>query len=295
MNYKRSFNICCLITLIAFLTGCQAMEQILKSTGHEKEARMVKTTATAGAALMPFSIDEEVEIGRTMAARLIEASGGLGPDEKLNRYVNLVGRYIALHVSREDLDSSLYQFAVVNTDEINAFAMPGGYILITRGALKNIQNESELAGVLAHEIAHVDKGHMLSAIKTAYGMQFLGQMAEIYNEKNNNKLNQMLSNSSEFGLTTLYQKGLSRESEEEADQEAVKLLAACGYQPDGLKNFLNRIKDQGNQNASFLKTLAATHPNPLERIKTIDDYLARKNLDKTTGQSLTERYQTFYH
>lgn len=275
---------------IITINSCQAMSKALNKAGYEKQAKIVKAAGAAGAALAPFSVDEEVEIGRAMTARVIEASGGIYPDDTLNRYVNLVGRAVAMNVTREDLDSDLYQFAIVNTDEINALAMPGGYIVITLGALKIIQSEAELAGVLAHEVVHIDKGHLISAIKAAHGADFLSQMASIYNENNNSKLNKLLSNSSEYGMTTLYKKGLSRSCEQEADEKAVKLLAECGYYPGGLKDFLNRIKEISQQQGGFLKTLTATHPNPADRIRTIDEYINKHGLQNVTGQKLDSRY-----
>jgi len=281
------------VTCIAIIIiGCQQIGKSLEEMGYGKEGKIIQAAGSAGAALAPFSVDEEVEIGRAMAARLIEGSGKIYPDENLNRYVNLVGRAVALNVSRDDLDSSLYQFAVLNTNEINAFATPGGYVLITLGALKVIQNEAELAGVLAHEISHVDKGHLLSAIKTAHGVDFLSKMVSLYDTDNNNGLNQLLSDTSESGLSILYKKGLSRECEQEADENAVRLLAKAGYYPGGLNDFLKRIKDNSSQNGSALKTLTATHPAPATRLKTIKEYSHKKGYDKVTGQKVEERYRT---
>jgi predicted Zn-dependent protease len=274
------------------IIGCQQIGKSLEQMGYSKEGKIIQAAGAAGAAVAPFSVDEEVEIGRAMAARLIEGSGGIYPNENLNRYVNLVGRAVALNVRRDDLDSSLYQFGVLNTNEINAFATPGGYILVTMGALKMIQNEAELAGVLAHEISHVDKGHMLTAIKTAHGVEFLSKMVSLYDSNNNSGLNQLLSDSSESGLAILYKKGLSRECEQEADENAVRLLVKAGYYPGALNDFLRRINDTSNQNASVLKTLTATHPAPSTRIKTIDKYSDENGFDKITGQKAEKRYQT---
>jgi predicted Zn-dependent protease len=291
MSYKLLI-ICIVFGLFILAPGCQAIGKSLEQMGYGKEGKIVQAAGAAGAAMAPFSVDEEVEIGRTMAARLIEGSGGVYPNENLNRYVNLVGRTVAMNVSRDDLDSSLYQFAVLNTDEINAFATPGGYILVTLGTLKILQNEAELAGVLAHEISHVDKGHMLTAIKTAHGVESFSKIASLYAENNNNGLNQLLSDTSESGLSILYKKGLSRECEEEADQNAVKLLVKAGYYPGALGNFLGRIKNNSNQNSSVLKTLTATHPTPVTRIKTIDEYSDNKGFDKIPGQKVESRYRT---
>lgn len=289
MSYKL-LVICIVFVLIVIFPGCQAIGKSLEKMGYGKEGKIVQAAGSAGAALAPFSVDEEVEIGRTMAARIIEASGGIYPNDNVNRYVNLVGRSVAMNVSRDDLDSSLYQFAVLNTNEINAFATPGGYVFITLGALKLIGNEAELAGVLAHEISHVDKGHMLKAIKTAHGVEFFSKMVSLYDTNDNNALNQLLSDTSESGLSILYKKGLSRECEQEADENAVKLLVKSGYYPRGLESFLNKI-NTNKQSESTLKTLNATHPSTSSRIKTVDKYSDQKGFDKVPGQKVEERYK----
>lgn len=289
MNRKQVVTVLLICGLI-FASGCQQLEKALRAKGLGKEADAVKTATLVGTVAFPFSVDQEVEIGRAMAARIIEMSGGIYPDENLNRYVNLVGRAVAINVSREDLSAELYQFAVVNTDEINAIAMPGGYIIITMGALKAIGSEAELAGVLAHEIAHIDKGHLLKAIKSEKGLELLSQMADAYNKNDNESLNKSLFTSSESGIGTLFTKGLSRENEEEADETAVKLLVKTGYQPTVLTDFLNRIKEK--KDSSFMKTLSATHPDTSHRIKTIDKYLAEKGWNNFNGQKLEERYKT---
>ena len=292
MRYKLAV-IGIILSLFISVPGCQALGKSLEQMGYTKGGKMVQAAGAAGAALAPFSIDEEVEIGRAMAARLIEASGGIYPDEQLNRYVNLVGRTVALNVDRTDLDASMYQFAILNTNEINAFAAPGGYVLVTKGTLRTITNEAELAGVLAHEISHVDKEHLLSAIKAAHGTEFVSQMVSLYNENDNSKLNKLLGSSSEAGLSVLYKKGLSRECEREADENAVKLLARAGYYPGGLEDFLQRIKGQMAQNNSGFKTLTATHPAPETRIKTIENYSAQKHYQASAGQKLADRYTRY--
>lgn len=112
-----------------------------------------------------FNLPEELVIGRSVAYGLIEKfDNKVDNNENLNRYVNLVGQSIAKAVSkRPDIK---YKFGVIDSDEINAFACPGGYIFVTTGLLKVIFNENELAAILAHEIGHVEYGHGLKDIRT---------------------------------------------------------------------------------------------------------------------------------
>lgn len=289
MRFKK-----CLLVLVmaAVFSSCQALAKSLEKAGYDKEAKIIRTGQSAVAAVKPFSIDEEVEIGRAMAARIITAGGGIYPDEELNRYVNLVGRAVAFQVSRSDLPADMYQFAVLNSQDINAFAVPGGYILITLGSLKIIETEAELAGVLAHEIAHIDRGHLINDIKTAHGAEFLSQLTSLLTNNDNSNLNKLLATSSDSGISTLYQKGLSRSAEEEADHYAVKYLINTGYTAGSLVTFLDRLKDKYTRNDSVIQQLKATHPDTDDRIKTIEKYLAEKQIDKNSGKAVSERYRT---
>ncbi len=104
------------------------------------------------------STDEEIALGEGLAAGFLGAAP-LRQDPNLQRYVNRVGKWLAMHSERPDLP---WTFGVVDTETVNAFAMPGGTVLITYGLVKRLGNESELAGALAHEIAHVVKKHQLA-------------------------------------------------------------------------------------------------------------------------------------
>jgi beta-barrel assembly-enhancing protease len=114
-------------------------------------------------AMKEYSQDEEIALGDALAASVLGASP-LHPDANLQRYVNRVGKWLAMHSGRPDLP---WTFAVIDTDTINAFAMPGGDILVSSGLVKRLNSESELAGVLGHEIAHVVKKHQLQAIQSS--------------------------------------------------------------------------------------------------------------------------------
>src|SRR5690606_26282584 len=111
--------------------------------------------------LKPVETQSEVDIGKGVAANLLGAAP-LVKDEKLQAYVNRLGWWLVQHTERTDL---VWHFGVLDTDSLNAFAAPGGYVFITRGLLLNMRNEAELAGVLAHEIAHVLQRHHLAAIQ----------------------------------------------------------------------------------------------------------------------------------
>ncbi|MBI4834350.1 MAG: M48 family metalloprotease [Planctomycetes bacterium] len=282
-----------LSAFLALLFGCTALQKALKAKGLDKQAAGVGVIQNVVAVATPFSIDEEVEIGRAMAARMIALSGGIYPDEKLNHYLNLVGRTAALTVGREDLPADMYQFAVLNSEEINAFAVPGGYVFITFGSLKIIRSEAELAAVLAHEIAHVDKRHLLDAIKAGYKMDLLSDAATLLQKGDNEGLNKVLSSTSDFGVGTLLKNGLSRECEAEADHQAVKFLVNTGYPSGVLVDFLGKINEKTAQNDAGTKQLSATHPDMASRIKAINDFIAQKQFNPDAGQLDAERFNEY--
>jgi hypothetical protein len=124
----------------------------------------IKSTAeTTQKAAREISDEEEYFVGRAVAARII-SSYPLSVDESLTVYINKVGQAVALH-SEKPYTYGGYHFALLDSDEVNAFACPGGTILITTGMLKTVRNEDELAAVLAHEIAHVNNRDGIAAIK----------------------------------------------------------------------------------------------------------------------------------
>ncbi|MGZ5660701.1 MAG: M48 family metalloprotease, partial [Usitatibacter sp.] len=115
-----------------------------------------------------FSQEDEIGLGDALTASFLGASP-LHPDANLQRYVNRVGKWVALHSDRPELP---WTFSVIDTETINAFAMPGGSIIVSSGLVKRLASESELAGVLAHEIAHVVKKHQLAAIQAGMKADF---------------------------------------------------------------------------------------------------------------------------
>src|SRR4029077_20669920 len=138
--------------------------------------RQVATQPTA----KEFSQEDEIALGQAATASFLGASP-LHADAGLQRYVNRVGKWVALHSDRPDLP---WTFSVIDTETINAFALPGGSILVSSGLLKRLGSEAELAGVLAHEVAHVVKKHQITAIQSAAkGNAFKSIGTDIASEK----------------------------------------------------------------------------------------------------------------
>jgi predicted Zn-dependent protease len=237
-----------------------------------------------------YTQEEEVQLGEGLTAGLLGAAP-LSKDEKLQRYVNRVGRWIALHSERPDLP---WTFGVIDVDTINAFAMPGGMVIISNGLLKRLQSESELAGVLGHEIAHVVQKHQLKAIQGGAWADVASMVAqEAASQKiarSGNALTQSLASPLANQGIDLVKNGvlvkpLDRDKEYEADRMGVVLAARAGYDPYGLVSVMQMLAlVKGTDDAGIL----ATHPSPADRIAELEKVVPQ--LDKYAGQSVDARF-----
>jgi predicted Zn-dependent protease len=224
------------------------------------------------------TIDEprEVAIGRQLAAVLL-GSKPLHPDMALQRYVNQLGRWISLHSPRPDLG---WTFAVLDDAGYNAFAAPGGYIFVTKGLVDRVADESELAGILAHEITHVVQRHHLQAMrKTARA----GAITQVIGSQLNNNLGGALSAQLLSLGRNLYAKGLDQEDEFEADRLGVALAARAGFDPYGLVAVLQQLRTATPDNPVFTLSLS-THPAPQLRLDQVELAMGNR-LDALTGKA----------
>jgi predicted Zn-dependent protease len=219
---------------------------------------------------------DEQRIGAAVSER-VRQRYGVVQDQALHRYVSLVGTVLAQASSRPNIT---YQFIVLDTDGVNAFAAPGGYIHITRGALGLIKSEAELAGVLGHEITHVTQKHTMKAIQKG-------------------KMIQMGANETSLGNTALFSKfvdkatelvlaGFGRDEELEADKLGIRLANSVGYDPNALSAFLTRISER-NKSGSEKQGLFASHPEMQERLARIKQQIAAEKLASTA--TLEARYR----
>lgn len=221
-----------------------------------------------------MSEEDEIAVGK----EVVTATLGTYPPvrkEKLQHDLNQVGVWVALQSSRPDLP---WRFAAVRSDSINAFAAPGGTIMVTQGMLEMVANEAELACVLGHEIAHVDHRHhinvmqkslLVSAGASALSIQSEGRSGIDYRKR-------LVSESKE-----IFTRGLDRSSEREADEEGVLLAARAGYDPAACLNFMQRLAGL-KADTGPLAALYKTHPPAKERATDIDAAL-RKLKGTTPG------------
>jgi predicted Zn-dependent protease len=220
---------------------------------------------------------EEQALGQQVSER-IRTRYGVVQDAAVHRYISLVGSALAQGSTRPALP---WTFIVLDTDGVNAFAAPGGYIHITRGALALIKDESELAGVLGHEIIHVTEKHTIRAIQKSKAVQM--------------GASETLSGSSalmEKAVTATYDnivdKGFGRGDENEADEHGLVLANKTGYAPQGLPAFLTTLKDR-NKDSTEKRGLFASHPEMQERLDKLGKQITSQKL--MAKATLADRYK----
>ena len=219
-----------------------------------------------------LSEKDELAIGES-AVCAITSQYPLSTNDKLNKYVNLVGMTVASACPRDDIQ---FCFGVLETNEVNAFSAPGGFVLITRGALMQMQDEAELAGVLAHEIGHVVLRHGFDVTKAAMQAEGLSTMAKSASP------DQQLGAGADGLSKTLLSQGWAQPQEFSADDEAVHYIVRAGYDPAGFERFLRRLDQSGG-------SLMSTHPGKHERLAKVSamiDKLAARG----KGQTLKARF-----
>ncbi len=209
-------------------------------------------------------IDEpqEIALGEGIASNLLGAAPLLD-NPAAQQYVNRVGRWLTLQTERPDLP---WQFGVLDDNDVNAFAAPGGYVFITKGLLAQMNSEAELAGVLAHEISHVLRKHHLQAIKKGARTELLSDLANeaLKGKGANPALNKLVS-----AGTEVYARGLDKSDEFEADRMGVVIAARGGYDPYGLPAVLQTLQSI-NPSDSSVALMFKTHPALADRLSLLD-------------------------
>ena len=217
---------------------------------------------------------KEIEIGRQLAAVLL-GSKPLHRDAALQRYVNRLGRWIALQSPRPQLP---WTFGVLDDPGFNAFAAPGGYVFVTKGLVDRV-DEAELAGILAHEVTHVVEKHHLKALsaKARSGLATQLVASQLRNNLGGAISAQMLA----LGRD-LYSSGLDQTDEFESDRQGVALAARAGFDPYGLPAVLQQLRTAAPDNPLFTLTLS-THPPAQQRLEQLELAMGSR-LDAYSGK-----------
>ena len=280
----RTFHSSVMWTVVALaLAGCQAGGQPGESQsggglasaaeGFGNIGRGVAAGLRVGEAVEKaqekFDDRQEYYIGRMAAAQIIHQYP-LYVDDNANRYVNVVGKTLAEFSDLPQVFAG-YNFHIIESNDINAFAMPGAFVFVTRGLLRCADNEDELAAILAHEIGHVQRKHALSAISDArtkeIGLVAIreGAKAGAAGRDFGELVNKVSAGVTDM-LRTVMVKGYSREQEAQADRDAVEILRRTGYDPHAMASMLQKMKSRIKPDAH---DFASTHPSPDERMKSV--------------------------
>lgn len=233
------------------------------------------TTATAQVFL---SKEREKQLGRELHPKMLEEFGGAYAENGIDGYISQVGNLVAKHSNNPDVG---YTFSIVNAPEVNAFAVPGGYIYISRGALAIANSEAELAGVLGHEVGHVTERHTAKRLDRQIGVGIIGAVVGAVGGSN------MVTDVLQITGGALI-RNFSREQEYEADLVGVRALAKAGYDPYAQADFLDSLakeraliaKITGNPYDPNRADFFSTHPNTGKRVKR-----AIEEAGRSTGSS----------
>jgi predicted Zn-dependent protease len=230
-----------------------------------------------------ISEKEEIEIGRKTHAQFEQQSGGMYPDPQVQAYVSSVGMSLAQYAGRPTLD---WQFAVVNSSQVNAFAVPGGYIYITQGLLFRLSNEAQLAGVLAHEATHISHRHSVKQMESAKAMQGVSFAAGVVGG---------LFGVGGVGSATSLVASLSlmkygRDQEKDADLTGLLFMTQAGYNPQGMVQMMQTL--QASSGGKGPPQFLSSHPDPGNRVEYLKKTIEQNHADAAArGEFGEERFR----
>ncbi len=272
------------LSLIFSLFACKTVDV------HKAMDMTFTTLQATEKVLRPISDEEEYFIGKAVAARLLQYYS-LYDNQRLIKYINLIGQTIALH-SEKPLTFGGYHFAILNTEELNAFACPGGIILITRGMIELAQTEDEIASILAHEIAHINHRDGINSIKQARwteALTIIGKKAvSQFGSEELVKLTNIFEGTVEDVVKTLILNGYSKTQEFSADEKALLYLKKAGYNPYALISVLERMKKY-----SFKEGIFKTHPKAEDRINNLKEKVPTSDVDRNFLKVRFNRFRDF--
>jgi len=228
--------------------------------------------------LMIFSDAQEIEFGQSADPNIRWQFGGLYNDDSISSYVNSVGQKVAAVCDRSNIP---YHFAVVDTSVINAFALPGGYVYITRGLLAKLDNEAELASVLGHEIGHINARHSMKRLQSNIGFNVLISIVDqvASGSEGYQKRSGLIKGASSIAFATV-SLGYGRKDELEADALGTKYAAKGGYSPEGMVQLLELLKSLSEREPSSVEEFFMSHPKTSIRITEVNKQIAQMPADQ---------------
>jgi len=286
-----------LVFLATLFMTCQTLkENIGALTGGKVSTSDVETVEKTSKALRKsfaeITEEEEYYIGRAVSA-LILSQYPVYKNDTLTKYVNRVGNAVLIHSDRPETYSG-YHFLILNTEEVNALAAPGGFIFITKGLLKRCQDEETLGCILAHEVGHVSAKHGLKSIKKSRlidAFRIIGaEAAKRYTPERLSQLTDIFEDTLGDIAEKLVERGYDRKYEYEADKLSVKTSAWTGYNANGLLDFLGTMVDDASKESD--KGWFKTHPSAKDRIGRVKKEISAIKSMPAKNNSRTKRFQS---
>jgi predicted Zn-dependent protease len=277
------------VFLLILSTGCQTLMEGVGSIGAavgqatgtmtpQQADSLKKTSSAIGKAAEKFSPEQEYYVGRSIGAIILKTYKPYN-NSALTGYINVLGQTLAAASDKPETFKG-YHFLVLDTDEINAFAAPGGLIFVSRGLIKCCKNEDALAAVLAHEVGHVQLEHGIKAIgksrMTSALTTIAAEGAKSFGPSQVAELTKTFEGALSDITSKLIDNGYARKLETQADEVAVTIMQRVGYNPAGLKDMLLQMDKLKKPGKGFSKT----HPDPMDRIKDIEKLI--KSSDSLT-------------
>jgi predicted Zn-dependent protease len=230
-----------------------------------------KNDATGERQLVILSAEQEKDIGAKEHPKIIKSFGGIYNNKILQGYITGLGKKIA---SKSEMPDIRWTFTILDSPIVNAFALPGGYVYITRGLLSLANDEAEIASVLGHEIAHVTARHSAQRhAKTTFSNLGLDILSIVVGQP-------VITNAANIGIQGVLS-AFSRSEELEADKLGIKYVLKSDYDPAGSYRFLKRLaqltKIMSKNEVGFLSSIFSTHPKTFERVRASKDYIIDNN------------------
>jgi predicted Zn-dependent protease len=266
--------------LLAVLLACGAMSYSAGADDFRRRAH----ASTENADTNLEDIKAEIRFGRELGARILGRER-LYDNAELTRYVTLVGNVLAGYSQRSELN---FYFAVLDNDAVNAYSAPGGYIFVTRGALRAMRDESELAAVLAHEIAHIELKHIVKALKIRSADNAFESGLSLLFGGGSDTARAAFDQAVDQATQVLFEEGFHIQEELDSDGAALLLLAYAGYDPTALQRFLERVDADANTATAKKRT----HPTSETRMTALDRAIGNSRLRDVSAMRNSERFKS---
>jgi len=232
-------------------------------------------------------VTAEIEFGKSLAARIL-GKYPLYSDKKIQTYLSTLGSGIASQIGRPELQ---FHFAILDTNDVNAYACPGGYIFITKGAMKLAKNEAQLAGIISHEIAHVNERHVIKKLKIkGHDSSFASGLAALVGGATSS-YRAALSAILDQGYALLFEQGIQKSEEHQSDRLAVETLFSLGYDIKSYYNLISELKSEYGLGRA--QVVSRTHPDIDSRLGEINKFMQKNNISMDGNITNENRYNDY--